>query len=345
MSGTSVSEGNPFSIDAIKRDPDGGLDRPQSGNDGGSGGPRTSLPAGDPSASLAVLTDRVERACHPNSDRAEMPTGDPILSDTEWQANTNGYFLKGSQQIGNNPGNHGSTGPNVAGSVKADAGFCLEGGNLVVSAGKLEFAGTPDNPCVLIGVRLVCEQSGTVKAENTIFKNCAFEKGGTLQWKAGFNSRWVFNDCAIQNSNFRNFNADQIGIKFTHSAFIGCDFPRRHMWKQGGDSAAVASAEWSTIRQCDFYQCQLAPSATWSMERCNCFHCSVSGNDQDAFNSSTNLFINLGLSIGDEGLIDELRAKTVTHDTGAVTYKAVPLVDGNGDGISRGKAAETEPGK
>jgi hypothetical protein len=149
-------------------------------------------------------------------------------------------------------------------------------------------------------------------------------------WQQGYGSKWEFEGCILHKSDFKELSRADYGIKFIRCEFAECPLHHRHWgWlrKEGpnDDGAATNAADWSTVKQCDFYQCEIAPSIFWSMDQCNCFHCTVE-KKADTFQSKTNVIVHVGIAAGDEPLIAELGSKTSTTGTGTVTYAAVPYV-------------------
>ena len=283
-----------------------------------------------PAATLAGLKASIDLACRRGA-RAPLAIAEPVQSDTPFKANEKGYSLAGTLQIGNSSEN-GHTGATYRGEAMVQPGFCLEGGKLLVCNGQLDLHGTEQMPCVLIDVRIGCEERGTVRATHTFFKNCTFDKRGYKYWPGGYTSKWIFENCILDKSNFSKLDRITYGLKLRQCSFIDCTFPRRHWgyFKTEGpddDAAALARGEWSEIDKCDFYGCEISPSVFWCMNKCNANGCNVKVvNDPDLFQSRTNLEVKIGLVPGSDAMIAELNANTATNGIGKVTYAAVPYL-------------------
>jgi hypothetical protein len=256
-----------------------------------------------------------------------MPNIAALLEPTTWKANATGFFLAGTLQIGNGDNVH--PGPRGTANVTVEPDFRLEGGTLLLSSGILDFQGSPDRPCVLINVSLLCEDNGTVKASNTIFENCKLAKAGGHYWFGGYNSKWEFDHCILHQSNYRDFGRMDYGVKWTGCSVLGCKFPPRHWGYRNqedptDDGAALAGNQWSRVFECNFYDCQLEASDFWIMRQCNFYHCKL-GDESTTFQSKTDLPIELGIAPGDEAMVAELRAKTTSNGSGQVIYSSVPF--------------------
>ncbi len=157
-----------------------------------SGTPAVDVPAtlpisgATPAAELASIKKVVGTFCRTDQ-RVAMPE-DPIDKNVDWLSNAHGYSMAGVVEIGNTRAN-GHTGREFKGSVKAEPGFCLEGGTIDIANGEFELAGSTDHPCVLIGVTLRCEFSGDVRAANTVFENCTFAKAGEMYLTSGYTTK------------------------------------------------------------------------------------------------------------------------------------------------------------
>jgi hypothetical protein len=244
-----------------------------------------------------------------------------------WPARPGGYALASTIRIGNIPNNHGGTWS--AGDVVAEPGFILVGGVITASGGSINFQGTPDNPVILKGVRIECEYTASIKAENTIFQGCIFWKAGAWYWNSGYSAKFELKGCVLDRCAFSSLARMDYGIKFEGCDFRECQLPERHWGFQNSerpsdDGAALARAEWSEIKDCGFYKCKVAPSAIWMTQRCDFSDCEVT--NRDDFASKTDLPVEVGVSPAGAAFIDELVKNTSHSGSGTVRYvrKAAP---------------------
>lgn len=285
--------------------------------------------AADPSGSttakskIARLKVRWEGPPLPSATRTPLaiPQGKPLQGDQVWKANATGFTLADTVQIGNSDGNHG--GGRLIGKVMVDPGFSLEGGTLVISEGSLELNGKPDKPVVFKNVNIVCEFIGTVKAQDAVFDHCTFSKGGKFFKSGGYSSRWELDGCLLHETNFKSLSRENCGVKIHKCVFVNCELGQRHWGPQynesdNDDGAALARNTWSDIGDCDFYECRLAVSAIWTMQRCNVYQCTAG--DPEPFLSKTALTVDLWISPEDPSLLGKLREKTASPGIGSISY-------------------------
>jgi hypothetical protein len=244
-----------------------------------------------------------------------------VNGDVAWTENPHGWSLAGKTvQIGNSVSNHGGT--SFAGRVIAEPGFCLTGGTLRISAGTIEFHGTPEKPLLLKNVQIECEFTGAVKAENTIFDGCILKKAGGSFSNDGYSSKWELTGCVLYRSGFPYLGRMDYGIKFRACDFYECVLPQRH-WgyqnreKPGDDGPAVVRNEWSTVDDCSFYRCKIAASVIWASTQCDFAQCEVP--EAEDFASRTDLDVDLGAPKGDP-LLKELAVRTNHSGQGAVRF-------------------------
>lgn len=234
-----------------------------------------------------------------------------VAGKISWPARPGGYLLAGAIRIGNCVGNHG--GEWSAGDVVTDPGFVLVGGVITASGGSIYFKGTPDNPIVLKGVRIECEYTASIKAENTIFEGCTFQKAGSWVWNDGYRAKFELRGCVLEGCSFAALNRMDYGIKFEQCDFRECRFPERR-----GDGITVPRVEWSQINDCGFFQCKIAPSVVWMTQRCDFSGCEVL--NQEDFASKTDLNVQVGVPDSSASFVDELAQKTSHSGAGIVNY-------------------------
>jgi hypothetical protein len=272
---------------------------------------------------LARLKVRWEGTPLPSGARSPLliPDGKPLQGDQTWKANPTGFSLADTVQIGNSDGNHG--GGRLIGKVIVDPGFSLEGGTLVISEGSLELNGKPEKPVVFKNVNIVCEFIGTLKAHGAVFDHCTFSKGGKFFSTDGYSSKWELDGCLLHDTNFKSLSRENCGVKIHKCIFVDCELGQRHWGPQysesnNDDGAALARHPWSDIGDCDFYECRLALSATWIMQRCNLRLCKAG--DPEAFASKTPLTVDIWISPEDTDLLGKLREKTTSPGIGKISY-------------------------
>lgn len=288
--------------------------------------PQIQRPGNQPfpaTSDLSILVARLK-------DRAERSFVNAIVmkpanqaSDTTWGAHEVGHRLDGTIKVGNSDRNNG--GQWIGANVTAEPGFMLSGGVIRASGGTVTFKGTAEKPVVLKGVRIECEYTATIKAEHTIFVGCTFTKAGNWFWNDGYSSKWEFANCLLLDSHFERLTRMDFGIKWMGCTFCDCRWPRRN-WgyrkEEGPEESGSVRSEWSNMRDCDFYQCELSVSAIWPTENCNFIACRVGENDD--FTSKANFPVVLGLAANDRLLV-ELGAKTAHLGTGKITYARASL--------------------
>jgi hypothetical protein len=284
-------------------------------------------PAGVTAEAIAARVARLKAVgAKPPADAgppAPMPLGDPLKDDVVWAATPAGFALSGRVQVGNF--DKKKFGGDYKGNVRAESGFRLDGGDIVVTVGTLELIGTPDRPVVLRNVKIGCEMYGSVKARHAVFENCTFYKAPGGYWTNGYTSKWTLDDCLLRDSNFDKLYRIDYGIKFRRTSFVDCAIPPRRIVDFNDktvevDAAKDARHEWSEIADCDFHRCRVAASTTWYMRSCNLFGCLVT--DPFESNTKTDVAVEVGVGPADAGTVDEMRAKTTTTAAGKVTYAA-----------------------
>jgi hypothetical protein len=273
-------------------------------------------------ARLREFTDRF--AGKPGAARTPFPADEPLEGDVVWTATEGGYSLTGDASVGHNAGNHGRKLKDRSAKVKAEPGFHIEGGNILVSKGSLDLHGDPANPIILKNVHVGCELTGSIKASYVIFDNCTFTKEGGFGWIGYPSAKFEFTDCLLLQSNFKRFSWDDFGIKLNRCTFAGCKFPERDSKpKKTEDTYKTARHEWSRIADCEFYDCELSASVFWMPERCNFFGCKAA--DEATYASPSNLTVELGL-LADERdrLLNDLRGNVTSSGEGHAIFTAAP---------------------
>jgi hypothetical protein len=210
------------------------------------------------------------------------------------------------------------------GVVTIPAATLVKGGKIYVERGRLEIRGEPTRPVVLHGVELSAELYGAVLAENAIFVDCKFAKGGG--WFVPFySSQWTFENCTLLRSNFATMDRTNVGLKAKNSTFVDCEFPRRLMNDdnfEDDDLAARYHDQWNAVDDCDFLLCDVAPSFVWTTDQCNFSLCRAVGSD--VFLSKTSLDVGLFVPRTDASFWRDLTVNTDSGHTGQLKYSSAP---------------------
>ena len=247
----------------------------------------------------------------------------PLGGNVSWASQPRGYEIPSPIQVGNSDHNHG--GAFLAGKVQVQAGVYIHGGTIRVSGGSIDFKGSPTKPIFLDGVRIECEYTGSVSAQNTLFQNCVFAKTGGFFWNGGYSSKWTFLDCLLQNSYFAGLSRMDYGIRIGRCTFSECRLPARNWGYKNTESATDDGAKrtrnsWSQLIDCDFHDCPMAISCLWVAEGCNFYGCSVEGTAH--FLSRNDLQSEIGVAASDKVFVEDLIAKTTLGGEGHVKYSA-----------------------
>jgi hypothetical protein len=253
----------------------------------------------------------------------ELLAAAPLGGDVSWTSQPRGYAIPSPIQVGNSDHNHG--GSWLAGKVQVQPGVYIHGGTIRVSGGSIDFKGSPTKPVFLDGVRIECEYTGSVSAQNTVFQNCVFAKTGGFFRNGGYSSKWTFLDCLFQNSNFASLSRMDYGIRIGRCTFSECKLPARNWGYRKTESASDDGAKrtrntWSQLIDCDFYDCPISISALWVTEGCNFYGCSIDGTAN--FLSRTDLQSEVGVLPSDKTFVQELTAKTTAGGEGHLIYTA-----------------------
>jgi hypothetical protein len=123
-------------------------------------------------------------------------------------------------------------------------------------------------------------------AENAVFDNCHFNKGGV--WYASYSSKWRFAECVLYRCSFARLSGVDYGFQFRHCALVATDLPEiTHDHNEGFDHMTDLRGEWNTIDSCDFVDCAVPPTVAWCGENCNFRSCSFKPGE--AFDSGKDL--------------------------------------------------------
>lgn len=202
--------------------------------------------------------------------------------------------------------------------VSVSEGTYIEGGILRASHGKLKLLGTKDRPIILRGVRIQCDYTASVIANNTIFIDCQFIKSGSWHWNAGFSSKWNFENCLLARSNFRMLNKLGYGIRIINTTFFQCSLPQRILtFDPKADATKAYIRKWNQLIDCNYLECRLSPSFIWGNQNGVYINCTTEGTSK--FASATDLEIKLGAIPA--SFLDDLANSATAEGKGAVTYK------------------------
>jgi hypothetical protein len=239
----------------------------------------------------------------------------PFIGEGNLVDSGGGIVISDRVQIGREKGEQGSRNDGV---ITVPAGAVIDGGKIAVEKGKLLLKGQPDKPVVLRGVEISCYLGGAMIAENAVFIDCKFWKGGGW-FVAFYTTQWTFNNCTLLRSNFQSLNGTDFGIKLQKCTLVECSFPERLLSRdKPEDVAARYQDEWNKVEDCDFLMCEVRPSFVWTSDRCGFSFCKVSG--ADVFQSTTPLTVALYVPKTDGSFWRDLHTSTDWGLQGAVKY-------------------------
>jgi hypothetical protein len=198
--------------------------------------------------------------------------GGPVLGNGTWADPGGGYQGEGKVQIGKG-GDAGGKG-----TVIVQPGFVLDGAEIYVERGTLDIRGTRQKPIIMRNVKFSAELGGEVKAENTIFVNCTFSKGGG--WVSFYSSHWTMKYCLLVNSSFASLKPIDYGVKIVGCTFVESSLPPRLPDKTDvSEAVKYYSDEWSQLEGCACLLCDVSPSSVWMSKDCAFTGCTARGRD------------------------------------------------------------------
>jgi hypothetical protein len=157
-------------------------------------------------------------------------------------------------------------------------GADVRGGTIAgTSALHVEIAGTADRPAILRHVDFQQTFGGLFRARYAIFDGCTFHKTGAWYAKAGFTSKWVFDDCVLRGGEpFRKITHVDYGIKWTGCTFSGVtlvDIAVPQPKDKPLDYMTGFRKDWRLIDHCSFDGCDVPPTIFWCATASNYTKC------------------------------------------------------------------------
>ncbi len=172
------------------------------------------------------------------------------------------------------------------------AGVEIRGGTIDMGRrGQISIEGGTDKPAVFHSVTFAQNLNDHgFKARNAVFDRCTFVKTGG--WFSYSSSKWELDSCLLYKCVFPRLPGKDYGLKFSHSAFVGMNFPElEHRRKKGEpfDHMDHLRTKWNKIVRCQFVDCEIPPTLVWCAEESNHFGCRfVTG---EAFESRTKTMV------------------------------------------------------
>jgi hypothetical protein len=249
----------------------------------------------------------------------DVPTDKPLIGDGNLGNAGATIVIRDKLQIGD-----GKAEGRKDGAVTVPPGALLKGGKIYVEKGKLQLKGEPTRPVIVRGVEISAELGGALLAENTIFVDCKFAKGGGWFY-AFYSSQWTFENCTLLRSNFPSLSRSDIGLKTKNCTFIDCNLPQRLLNTptiEDDDLAARYKDQWNAVDDCDFLLCDVAPSFVWATDKCNFSLCRVTGSD--VFLSKSALDVGLYVPKTDAEFWRDLTVNTDSGYAGQLQYSSAP---------------------
>jgi len=167
------------------------------------------------------------------------------------------------------------------------AGYELRGGTIdLATRGHVIIKGTADKPVIFRDVTVFQDLGASMDAENAIFDNCHFNKGGV--WYSSYSSKWKFSECVLYRCSFARLSGVDYGFQIRRCALVATDLPEiTHDHKDGFDHMKDLRGEWNKIESCDFIDCAVPPTVAWCGENCNFRACTFKPGE--AFDSGNDL--------------------------------------------------------
>lgn len=152
-------------------------------------------------------------------------------------------------------------------------GTDIRGGTLDLGGkGHLIAKGENGKPVVFRHVVFIEDLGGLLEAEDAVFDDCTFKKGGP--WFSNYSSKWVFNSCVLYNCRFGGLTEIDYGFKIQNCLLASMAFPEiQHSSKGELDHVKFLHDEWDTIIGCSFIDCSVPPTVCWCAQSSNFFGC------------------------------------------------------------------------
>jgi len=160
--------------------------------------------------------------------------------------------------------------------ITVAAGVEIRGGTIDIGRrGQISIEGAAGKPAVLRSVTLAQNLNNHgFKARNAVFDRCKFAKTGG--WFSYASSKWEFDSCLFYKCMFAGLRGVDFGLKFSHSAFVGMDFPELEHRREKGksfDHMDHLRTTWNKIVRCQFVDCEIPPTLVWCAEESNHLGC------------------------------------------------------------------------
>lgn len=251
------------------------------------------------------------------TDRTPLAVEQPVGGEISWPGKAGAYSLADKVRIGRDADKQKNV-SRADGTIHVGPGFIAEGGNILVAHGVLDIAGDPARPAVFRKTHFVVELGGHIKASNAVFDECSFGKGGGW-FVDSFSAKFEFSRCLLIETKFENLNRVDMGFRFNGCSIVDCRLPSRGSDSKH-DSYKVSTSDWSRIRDCDFYNCDIHASVVWCMNQCNFSACRITEKDTD-YHAESNLTITLGIPRQESAqLLADLAARTKCSEKGQVSF-------------------------
>jgi hypothetical protein len=158
-------------------------------------------------------------------------------------------------------------------TITVPAATEIRGGVLDLGGkGHLIAKGESGKPVVFRHIVFIQDLGGLLDAENAVFDDCTFKKGGA--WFSKYSSKWVFTSCVLYNCRFGGLTEVDYGFQIQNCILASMDFPEiQHPHKGKFDDVKLLHDKWNTLTGCTFVDCTVPPTVCWCAQSSNFFGC------------------------------------------------------------------------
>lgn len=162
------------------------------------------------------------------------------------------------------------------GTITIGPGVLVQDGTIDLRrSGKLVVKGSPVEPAVLRKVCVVQDLSASMTAENAVFDQCTFTKGGGW-YVTSYSSQWTLEKCFLYQCRLPWLSEQDFGLRFRNCTFVSMQFPefRANRPNPGDfDHMQKLRKDWRIMEDLNFINCQIPPTIFWCSVRSNFFRC------------------------------------------------------------------------
>jgi cytoskeletal protein RodZ len=162
------------------------------------------------------------------------------------------------------------------GTITIGPGVLVQDGTIDLRrSGKLVVEGSPAKPAVLRNVCVVQDLSASMTAENAVFDQCTFTKGGGW-FVTSYSSQWTLEKCFLYQCRFPLLSEQDYGVRFRNCTFASMQFPEFQANRPNTgdfDHMQKLRKDWRIMEDLNFINCQIPPTVFWCSVRSNFFRC------------------------------------------------------------------------